>query len=124
MLSLSIPLFHFGEGIKKVKRAKLNVDIARLDMQEKQRQMEVEKEQAIRNLYDGKAMIEAAMISQNQAEENLRIMRIRYGEGYVILTDLMDAQNVWQEANFSVIEALTQYKVYETEYKYTIGILE
>ena len=124
MLSLSIPLFHFGEGIKKVKRAKLNVDIARLDMQEKQRQMEVEKEQAIRNLYDGKAMIKAAMISQNQAEENLRIMRIRYEEGYAILTDLMDAQNVWQEANFSVIEALTQYKVYETEYKYAIGILK
>lgn len=35
MLSLSVPLFHFGEGMKKVKRAKLNVDIARLDMQEK-----------------------------------------------------------------------------------------
>lgn len=124
MLSLSMPLFHFGEGMKKVKRAKLNVDIARLDMQEKQRQMEIEKEQAVRNLYDGKAMIESAMISQEQAEENLRIMRIRYEEGYVILTDLIDAQNMWQEANLSVIEALTQYKVYETEYKYTIGTLE
>lgn len=86
--------------------------------------MEIEKEQAIRNLHDGKAMIEAATVSRNQAEENLRIMRIRYEEGYAILTDLMDAQNVWQEANLSVIEALTQYKIYETAYKCTIGILE
>ena len=124
MFSLSVPLFHFGEGIKKVKRAKLNVYIARLDMQQKQRQMEIEKEQAIRNLYDGKKMIEAAIVSRNQAEENLRIMRIRYEEGYAILTDLMDAQNIWQEANFSVIEALTQYKVYETDYKCSIGMLE
>lgn len=124
MLSVSVPLFHFGEGMKKVKRAKLNVGIARLDMQEKQRQMEIEKEQAVRNLYDGRAMIETAELSRKQADENLRIMRIRYEEGYIILTDLMDAQNVWQEANLSFIEALTQYKVYETEYKYTIGILE
>lgn len=124
MLSLSVPLFHFGEGAKKVKRAKLNVDIALLDMQEKQRQMEIEKEQALRNLYDGKTMIEAAIVSRNQAEENLRLLRISYEEGYAILTDLMDAQNVWQEANFSVIEALTQYKVYETEYRCTIGVLE
>lgn len=124
MFSLSVPLFHFGEGIKKVKRAKLNVYIAQLDMQQKQRQMEIEKEQAIRNLYDGKKMIEAAIVSRNQAEENLRIMRIRYEEGYAILTDLMDAQNIWQEANFSVIEALTQYKVYETDYKCSIGMLE
>lgn len=124
MLSLSVPLFHFGEGAKKVKRARLNVDMARLDMQQKQRQMEIEKEQAVRNLYDGKAMVETAMASRTQAEENLRIMRIRYEEGYAILTDLMDAQNVWQEANLSVIEALTQYKVYETEYWCTIGVLE
>lgn len=124
MLSLSVPLFHFGEGVKKVKRAKLNVDMARLEMQEKKREMEIEKEQAARNLYDGKTMIEAALTSEEQAEENLRIMRIRYEEGYAILTDLMDAQNVWQEANVSVIEALTQYRVYETEYRRTIGMLE
>lgn len=124
MLSLSVPLFRFGEGRKKVKHAKLNVDIARLNMQEKQRQMLIEKEQAVRNLYNGKNMIEAAITSKSQAEENLRIMRIRYDEGYAILTDLMDAQNIWQEANVSVIEALTQYKIYETEYKRSIGLLE
>lgn len=124
MLSLSVPLFRFGEGMKKVKRARLSVDVARLDMMEKERQMEIEKEQAIRNLHDGMVMIESASVSRNQAEENLRIMRIRYEEGYAILTDLMDAQNMWQEANVSAIEALTQYKIYETEYRRTIGILE
>lgn len=107
-----------------MKRARLSVDVARLDMMEKERQMEIEKEQAIRNLHDGMVMIESASISRSQAEENLRIMRIRYEEGYAILTDLMDAQNMWQEANVSAIEALTQYKIYETEYRRTIGILE
>lgn len=124
MLSLSVPIFHFGEGAKKVKQAKLEVDIARLDQQEKYRQMSIEKEQALHNLHSGKTMIDAALTSRNQAEENLRIMRVRYQNGYAILTDLMDAQNVWQEANVSVIEALTQYKIYETDYKRTIGLLE
>lgn len=124
MLSLSVPIFHFGEGTKKIKKAKLNVDIARLDMQEKYRQMNIEKEEALHNLYSAKTLIDAALTSRNQAEENLRIMRIRYENGYAILTDLMDAQNVWQEANVSVIESLTQYKIYETEYKRTIGVLE
>lgn len=124
MLSLSVPIFHFGEGAKKVKKAKLNVDIARLDMQEKYRQMNIEKEEALHNLYSAKTMIDAALTSKSQAEENLRIMRIRYENGYAILTDLMDAQNVWEEANVSVIESLTQYKIYETDYKRTIGRLE
>lgn len=124
MLSLSVPIFHFGEGVKKVKKAKLDVDIARLDMQEKYRQMNIEKEEALHNLYSAKTMIDAALTSKSQAEENLRIMRIRYENGYAILTDLMDAQNVWEEANVSVIESLTQYKIYETDYKRTIGRLE
>ena len=40
------------------------------------------------------------------------------------LTDLLDAQSQWQEAESNLIEAQAQYKIYETEYLRAIGRLE
>lgn len=124
LLSLSVPLFHFGEGSKKVKRARLNVQTAQLDFSEKQRQMQIEREEALRNLLNGRTLIGVAATGQAQADENLRILQVRYAQDYATLTDLMDAQTQWQEAHYSLIEALTQYKVYETEYRRVAGLME
>jgi outer membrane protein TolC len=40
------------------------------------------------------------------------------------LTDLLDAQSQWQQAESNLIEARTQYKIYETEYRRAVGTLE
>lgn len=38
-------------------------------------------------------------------------------------TDLLDAQSQWQQAESNLIEAQTQYKIYETEYLRATGSL-
>ena len=40
------------------------------------------------------------------------------------LTNLLDAQSQWKQANSNYIEAQTQYKIYETEYLRATGKLE
>ena len=67
--------------------------------------------------------MQTAELSSRQAEENLRVMRDRYGQGLSTLTDLLDAQSQWQQAESNRIEALTQYKIYETEYLRCTGQL-
>lgn len=58
-----------------------------------------------------------------QADENLRVMRNRYAASMAPLTDLLDAQSQWQQAESNLIEAQTQYKIYETEYLRATGSL-
>ena len=124
MASVSIPLFHWGEGLKKVKKAKLDLISARLDLQQNVRLLSIEARQAVQNLTDGYNLVQTAELSCRQAEENLRVMRNRYDRGLSTLTDLLDAQSQWQQAESNRIEALTQYKIYETEYLRCTGRLE
>ena len=124
MLSVSIPIFHWGEGSKKVRRAKIDLMNAELDLHKNRRLMDIEVQQAVHNVQDGYHMISTAKVSLDQATENLRVMKTRYDTSMSPLTDLLDAQSLWQQAESNLIEAQTQYKIYETEYLKAIGKLE
>ena len=123
MLSVNIPLWHWGANLKKVKKAKLDLDNARLDLQRNVQLMSIEARQSVQNLTDGYRMVQTAQDGRSQADENLRVMQQQYDNGLCTLTDLLDAQTQWQQARSNLIEAQTQYKIYETEYLRVTGRL-
>ena len=123
MASLSVPLWHWGKEIKKVKKAKFDLENAQLDMKKNRRLLSIENEQARQNLQDSYRMIASARLGLNQAEDNLHNLRLRYENSMSTLTDLLDAYNQWQQARSNHIEAQTQYKIYETEYLRITGRL-
>lgn len=124
MASVSVPLFHWGEGLKKIKKARLSLDNARLDLQKNARLLTIEVRQAIQNVTDGYNMIKTAELGQKQAGENLRVMTNRYNASMCTLTDLLDAETQWQTASSNLIEAQSQYRIYQTEYLRASGRLE
>lgn len=124
MVSVNIPICHWGAEVKKVKKAKLDVENARLSLQQNERAMQIEVRQAVQNVTDGYHMVQTAEIGQRQADENLRVMRERFGVKMATMTDLLEAQAQWQQAHSNYIEAQTQYKIYETEYLRVTGRLE
>lgn len=123
MLSLKVPIFHWGETAKKIKKAKLSLRNSELELQRTTRLLSIEAEQAARNLEDSRLLISSAEITLRQATENLRVMRNRYSQSMSPLTDLLDAQSQWQQAESNLIEAQTQQKLYETEYLRATGQL-
>ena len=123
MLSVKIPIFHWGESRKKVRKAQYELCNAELDLQKNTRLLNIEVQQAIRNLQDSYGLINTAEKGLQQADENLRVMRNRYAASMAPLTDLLDAQSQWQQAENNLIEAQTQYRIYETEYLRATGIL-
>lgn len=123
MASLSVPLWHWDKENKKVKKAKLDLANAQLDMMKNRRLLSIENEQARQNLHDSYRMIAAAQLGLNQAEDNLRNLRLRYDNSMATITDLLDAYSQWQQARSNYIEAQTQYKIYETVYMKTVGLL-
>lgn len=124
MVAVKIPIFHWGESRKKVRKARFELQHAQLDLQKNTRLMTLEVEQAIRNVEDGYRMIRTAELALSQAEENLRVMRNRHAAQMAPLSDLLDAQSQWQQAASNRIEAQTQYRIYETEYLRATGRLE
>ena len=124
MVSVNIPICHLCAEVKMVKKAKLDVENARLSLQQNERAMQIEVRQAVQNVTDGYHMVQTAELGQRQADENLRVMRERFGVKMATMTDLLEAQAQWQQAHSNYIEAQTQYKIYETEYLRVTGRLE
>lgn len=123
MLAVQIPIFHWGEGAKKVKRAKLEVERSQLELEDNSKLLELQARQAAINLEDGWTLVKTAQTAMMQAKENLRVMQERYDEGMTTLTDLLDAQNQWHQANSDILEASTQYQIYKVDWLRATGRL-
>lgn len=123
MLSVKIPIFQWGANLKKVKKAKLDFKNAELEFSKNSRLMNLEAQSALKNVYDGYQLIKTAETGLKQAEENLRVTNNKYNVSMALLTDLLDAQSQWKQAKSNLIEAQTQYKIYETEYLRATGKL-
>jgi len=124
LLSVQVPIFHWGAEVKKVKKAKLDLNDSQLQLEQNERGMRIQVRQAVQNITDGQRMVETATIGQQQADENLRVMREKFDNQLCSMTDLLDAQSQWQQARSNLIEAKTQLKIYETEYLRVTGRLE
>ena len=122
-LALKVPIFHWGAEWRNVQKAKMDVERARLDYENKSKKMTVELRQAELNLVTSDEMVETAHKSLAQADENLRVMRERFQVQLATLTDLLDAESCWRRAATSLIDALTQQRIYMTDYLRVTGQL-
>ena len=123
-LSVSIPLFHWGEGYRKVKKAKVEVENATLSLEKNRKLMELQARQTYSNYIDGYELISSASKAFYEAESNLQAITEQYQVGLMTLTDLLEAQAQWHTSYSNLIEAKTQYKINEVEYLRSVGLLE
>jgi len=124
MAVLSVPIYHFGENYKNVKKARLDAENSRLQMEHNKELMNIEVQQQQKNMIDAYAMVKTAELAMDQSEEALRITRLNYDERMKTLTDLLEAQSSWQEAYSNIIEARTNYKIQQTAYLKAVGRLQ
>ncbi len=122
--SLSLPLWNWGKSWRSVRKARLDAANAELDLQSNTRLLTIQARQAIQNVTAGFSLIETAQLGVDQATENLRIMQQKFEAQYCPLSDLLEAQSQWQQAESNLIEAKTQYKIYQSEYLKAVGRLE
>lgn len=123
-VSLSVPIFHWGEGFKKVKKAKIEIENAELELQQNKKLMELQSRQAYSNYLDSFSLIQSAEKAFNDAELNLQMMKQQYESGLMTLTDLLEAQSQWQASFSNLIEARTQLKINEVDYLRSVGNLK
>lgn len=123
MVSLQVPLWHWGEGIKKVKHAKIEAESAEIVRDDRLKLMTLEVQQAIDNVNSGSQLLDAARLAMRQADTNLENITQAYELGLSSLTDLLDAQSQWHSTSSDLIEASTQLRIYCVDYLRVTGRL-
>ncbi len=124
LASVQIPVFNWGEGRNKVRSAKVDEEISRLNKEKMGELMRLEIAGNRFKLKDAQTRIQLTRTALVQAEENLKITTNQYEVGMENLTNLLEAQAQWQQAWSDWVEAKTQLKLSETEYLQSIGLLE
>ncbi len=123
MLSVSIPLIHWGKEFKKVKKAKLDLENSRLMLEDNVRLMGIEARKAVKSLEDGVVLVESSRKGLASAEKSREVMKRKFDNGLATLTDMLDAEAQWQQAYSNHIEALAQQKINYTDYLRVTGRL-
>lgn len=122
--SVSIPIFHWGEGKQKIETAKIDREMKTLELQKNSQLMLLEIQQARLNMIDAYSLITMTEQVLEQCDENLKVSKDNYELGMELMTDLLIAQTAWQQAYSEVIDAKTDFKLKETFYLKAIGDLK
>lgn len=122
-VNLSVPLFHFGEKNNRMRAAKAKYEQARLERENINELMILEATRAANNYEESVLELEMAASALESADENLRMSGKEYAAGMGTLSDLLEAQVMWQSAYQSHIEAKTSTFVNWLEYRKAIGKL-
>lgn len=123
LASVKIPLFHWGEGMKKISSAKIDKEMSALELEKNIQLLQLEAEQSRLNLHLAWERIKMNETALEQAEENLRVVRDNYEVGMETVNELLIAQTNWQQAFSELIDSRTDFKMRETEWLKTTGRL-
>lgn len=123
LLSINIPIYHWGEGRNKIKEAKVQSSIAQMQLNDSQQKMTLEATQSINELNE--AQLEEALTSKSveQAKENMDVSKERYFAGMETLANYMEAQTMWQNAMSNHISAKASFNLAKTKYLKATGKL-
>ncbi len=122
-VTVSIPLYHFGERQNKVKAAELKQQQIQLERDEKVEQMVLELTRAGQNVEEARSEVGLAQKMLEQAGTNMKLSRQQYDAGFETLSDLLESQAQWQQAYESVVEANFHLYLQSVIYLKAAGLL-
>lgn len=123
MISVRVPLFHWGEGVKKIKAVERERRMAQLRRDDLGEKMELELQQAVNSYNETLLEVRLTKKALEQSEENLRISRDHYDAGMETISDYLEAQTIWQNAQAEHITAKTKLEIRKTEYLKASGTM-
>lgn len=123
MASLEIPIFKWGEGRNKIKQAKSAKEISTLQLTQSDELMQLEIAAARFNIIDAQTRIKMVQKAIQDANENLKIATQEYKVGLQTITDLLEAQLIWQKTYSQWVEAKSELQLSETAYLKAVGAL-
>ncbi len=96
---VNIPIITFGERSFKVKAAKANAAVSRLELDEAREKVELQVNQCRQKVQEAAERLKVSLRSTEQADENLRYANLGLQEGVIPLSNVLEAQTAWLKAH-------------------------
>ena len=100
-----IPVFHFGEGVNKYRRAKSDIILTQYQLDDARGKVSLQVSQYEKKIAEADSRLEMSLKNMENAEENLRVANIGFKEGVVESSLVLAAQTAWLKAHSEEIDA-------------------
>ena len=121
MLTVTIPLTDWWGGSHKIKQQNVKLEQARMQLSEKTELMNLQIRQMTDELSVNDFQISVSQKSVDQAQENLTVSQNNYQAGVIGISDLLEAQAVYQQAKDNLTEANCNYQIAAAKYLVVTG---
>lgn len=121
MVSVSVPLSDWWGGSHELKRRKTEVRNAENVKLEQSQLLIIRMRKTWNGMADACKQLAIAKESIEQSTENLRLNTDYYQAGTATISDLLDAQTLYQQSRDKYVEAYTNYEVKKREYLQATG---
>ena len=117
-VNITVPLSNFFKNKQKMQIADQKIEIAKLEIEEREEQITHEVFTAKKRLDESLEKIKIAEEAINQSKENYRIVKTKYANKLSLITELIDADNAYLEAQSNLIslQINKQLKFYQLQY--------
>ncbi|WP_277236135.1 TolC family protein [Phocaeicola salanitronis] len=121
---VTIPVFHWGENIYKVRAAKAEANIARYRLDDAREKIELQVTQNSYKVNEAAKKLAMAEKNMEKAEENLRYANFGFREGVIPTSNVLEAQTAWLSAQSGKIDAQIDLKMSEIYLNKSMGTLD
>jgi outer membrane protein TolC len=120
-LSVSVPISDWWGGSHSIKRAEADVRTATNQLEDSSDLLTINMQHIWNDLENAYQQILIAHNSIDQSTENLRLNVNYYRAGISTMSDLLDAQSLYQQSRDKLVETYSQFKLKELEYVQATG---
>ncbi|ASW73359.1 membrane protein [Chryseobacterium piperi] len=122
-VNLTYPIENLYKNKYKMQEARENIDLAKLQIEEKEEDLKHHVYEAYKKFEETDQKVKIAEEAINQAKENYRIVKTKYINKLSLITELIDADNTYLEAQSNLISVKINRQLKYYQLQYTIGNL-
>jgi len=119
--TVSIPISNWWGGSHAIKKQKLQLKYAEYELDDTSELLLIKMQKAWNDVDDAYKQILIARKSIEQSTENLRLNEDYYKAGTTGMSDLLDAQSMFQQSRDRYVDAYSQYQIKKLEYLQATG---
>ena len=121
---VQLPIWHWGEGIYKVKAAKAEARIAQYQLDDAKEKIELQVNQSAFQVNEAAKKLTMAEKNLEKANENLRYATLGFEEGVIPASNVLEAHTAWLSAQSEKIDAQIDVKLTEIYLQKSLGTLK
>jgi outer membrane protein TolC len=115
-VSVSVPISGWWGGSHSIKQRKAQTIIANQTLDDTSDLLVINMQHLWDDVKDAYQQILIAHNSIEQSTENLRLNRDYYDAGMTTMSDLLEAQSLYQQSRDKLVEVYSQFKIKTLEY--------